>query len=177
LNTAIANLQKCVHRHKSFHHRERVAELAAIIAEKLNLGVKTQNDIVLAAYLHDIGKLKLDPNILNKPGKLTPEEYNHIKTHVLHSADYAIEHGFNAKIVGYIRHHHENYDGSGYPNSLQGNDIPIGARIIRVADFYDALTNDRVYRKKFSREEAIKVMKESASFLDPIVFEIFLSIN
>ena len=106
LNTTIASLQECILKHKNLYHQERVAELAAIIAERLHLGVKTQNDIVLAACLHDIGKLKLDPNILNKPGKLTLEEYNQIKTHVLHSEDYAIEHGFNAQIVGYIRHHH-----------------------------------------------------------------------
>lgn len=177
LNTTIDKLQETVHTHKNLHHRERVAELAAAIAEKLNLGIKTQNDIVLAAYLHDIGKQKLNPSILNKPGKLTPDEYKHVKTHVLYSVEYAIEHGFNPEIIDYIKHHHENYDGSGYPDFLKGKEIPIGARVIRVADFYDALTNDRVYRKKYSRDEAIKVMKDSISFLDPKVFEVLLSID
>lgn len=131
-----------------------------IIAQKLNLGNKQMKLLNKAGYLHDIGKIGISETILNKPDKLTPEEYVEIKKHS--TIGYEIVSQFpNLKEVAIIvKYHHELIDGSGYPDGLKGDEIPLNAQILSVADIFSALTTDRPYRKGLSREMAFNVMKE-----------------
>ena len=139
-------------------------------------------NIVLAAPMHDIGKIKIPDAILNKPAKLTPEEYEIIKKH----SDYGGE--IIRKTIGNIeeqeycdiayniaRYHHERFDGTGYPDGLKGEEIPLEARIMALADVYDALVSERVYKKAFSKEEAISIIQEGAGTqFDPGLVPLFL---
>ncbi len=156
-------------------HCERVAELSYLIARLLSLDKDKCNDILLAGKYHDVGKAYLAKSILDKPGRLTDLEMEHVKFHSLYSAAVAIEKGFNSSVIRYIYHHHENFNGSGYPTGLRDRDIPIGARIIRIADFYDALTSDRVYRPKYQSGEAIDILKRNKHLLDPDILCAFIS--
>ena len=108
-----------------------------------------------AALLHDTGKLAVPERILNKPGKLTPAEFETMKLHVEVGADILSSIDFPYPVVPIVRAHHENWDGSGYPNGLKGIEIPIGARILSVVDCYDALTSDRPYRAAMSDDDAL----------------------
>jgi len=141
-------------------HSRDVARYAMIIAQKLNLGNKQMKLLNKAGYLHDIGKIGISETILNKPDKLTPEEYVEIKKHS--TIGYEIVSQFpNLKEVAIIvKYHHELIDGSGYPDGLKGDEIPLNAQILSVADIFSALTTDRPYRKGLSREMAFNVMKE-----------------
>lgn len=141
-------------------HSKDVAKYAMIIAHKLNLGNKQIKLLNKAGYLHDIGKIGISETILNKPDKLTPEEYAEIKKHS--TIGYEIVSQFpNLKEVAIIvKYHHELIDGSGYPDGLKGDAIPLNAQILSVADIFSALTTDRPYRKGLNREMAFNVMKE-----------------
>jgi HD-GYP domain-containing protein (c-di-GMP phosphodiesterase class II) len=152
-------------------HMVRVAELSQMIAEAL--GIKDTEIIYTSGQLHDIGKAYINPTILNKQGKLTDKEFNEIKHHVYYSSYDAIINGCDIEIAYNLLLHHENYDGSGYPFGIKGKDIPIGARIIRVADVYDALTMDRPYRSKLTLSEAIEIMEKEKKNFDMEVFEAF----
>ena len=152
-------------------HMIRVGELSLMIAE--TLGVKDTDIIYTSGRLHDIGKAYVNPTILNKRGKLADTEFNVIKRHVFFSAYYAIVNGCNIEIAYNLLLHHENYDGSGYPFGLKGDSIPLGARIIRVADVYDALTMNRPYRSKLKLSEAIETMEKEKKNFDMTVFETF----
>ena len=114
--------------------------------------------IEAAALLHDMGKLAVPEYILNKPGKLTPAEFEKMKLHASVGADILSAIEFPYPVVPIVRHHHENWDGTGYPAGLKGTDIPIGARILSVVDCFDALTSDRPYRPRLSDEDAIKIL-------------------
>lgn len=120
----------------------------------------------------------MNQNILNKPGKLEKYEKRHIEEHVEYSCMEILRMNMeNSKeIAKIIRHHHENFDGTGYPEKLKGKQIPLGSRIIRIADVYDALTSDRVYRKKLTHEQALKIMKREKQHFDPILFSVFLNL-
>lgn len=137
-------------------HSERVASISGGIAKKLGLG-KTDIELVeLSAQFHDIGKIGIPDNILLKPERLTAEEFDVIKSHPAIGTRILSNIEFLKDCLPIILHHHENYDGSGYPSGLHGKDIPIGSRIIRIADAFDAMTSDRPYRKKLSDQEAIQ---------------------
>ena len=156
-------------------HSERVTEYAIIIAKKLGLGEEECNDLYRAGLLHDLGKVSISPEILNKAGKLTAEEYSLIKEHSA-EGDRILEpiQAF-AKIRPFIRHHHERWDGKGYPDGLKGQEIQLGARILAVADVYDALYSDRPYRSGWSQNKVIKYLKEeSGSAFDPDVVHALL---
>lgn len=155
-------------------HCGRVAEYAYRTAVSLGLDREICKDVLLAAKYHDVGKTYLDKSILNKVGQLTDDEREHLKYHVLYSAAIAIEKSFNVNVIRYIFSHHENFDGSGYPSGLKDRNIPEGARIIRIADFFDALTNDRVYRKRFSRTEAIEIIYSNRHLFDPDILDKFM---
>jgi HD-GYP domain-containing protein (c-di-GMP phosphodiesterase class II) len=116
--------------------------------------------IEAASLLHDMGKLGVPENILNKPGKLTTAEFEIMKTHSSIGADLLAAIEFPYPVVPIVRHHHENWDGSGYPDGLSGTEIPLGARILSVVDCFDALTSDRPYRKQLSDAEAIRILKD-----------------
>ncbi|MBV9119264.1 MAG: HD-GYP domain-containing protein [Chloroflexi bacterium] len=156
-------------------HSARVAQYAVLIARNMGYDEEGVHRIEQAALLHDIGKLAIPDAILNKPGKLTPEEFEYIKNHP--SRGCAIIHHIESlqdKIPG-ILHHHEWFDGSGYPDGLAGDHIPLDARIIAVADVYDAMTSLRAYRQPLSREGAVEhLQREAGRHLDPECVEVFI---
>lgn len=158
----------------TYGHSKRVSEISVAMAKMLGLPPDTTNWIRLAALLHDIGKIGTPEDILHKVGKLDPDEAERMKEHPLTGAK-MIEHIQKLREVAtWICHHHEKYDGTGYPSGLKGEEIPLPSRIISLADFYDALTTDRPYRKAFPKEEAIQIMKESnGTHFDPAIFDYF----
>jgi len=158
-------------------HSEEVAELAVKLAKVLNLPEKEIARIDTAARVHDLGKIAVPDAILLKPGPLTEEEWKVMKQHPVVSAEILSGLEIYKDCVDIIRHEHEHWDGSGYPDGLKGEEIPLGSRIIAVADVWHALISDRPYRKAYTKEEARKIMKEMAGkVLDPKLVEIFLQI-
>jgi putative nucleotidyltransferase with HDIG domain len=143
-------------------HSERVASHAMSIAERLGLDSKTSDAVRLGALLHDIGKIGVPEAILTKQGRLTPEEFDIIKTHPSRGADIlgAIK-GIDL-VVAAVRWHHEAINGLGYPDKLRGPDIPMPARIVAVADAFDAMTSNRSYRRNLSVEEAMREFRRCA---------------
>ena len=141
-------------------HSIEVANIAVFIASHLGFSKKQQRTLLKAGHLHDIGKIGISENILNKSGKLLEEEYEEIKKHS--TIGYEIVSRFpNLKEVALIvKHHHELMDGSGYPDGLKGNEIPYKSQILNVADVYNALTTDRPYRKGFDEDRAFEIMAE-----------------
>ncbi|MDL1970014.1 MAG: HD-GYP domain-containing protein [Candidatus Desulfofervidaceae bacterium] len=159
-------------------HSQRVAQYATSIAEVMGLPQADKDVLKIASLLHDIGKLVIPDNILLKPESLTPEEFEVIKYHPLVGDEILAPLRFFQKERIIIRHHHERWDGSGYPDGLFGEAIPLLARIMAVADCFDAMTSDRIYRKAMSFENAFKKIKSLANIkYDPEVvraFEFFL---
>jgi putative nucleotidyltransferase with HDIG domain len=145
-----------------------------------NLGVSDEKELdalKAAALLHDTGKLAVPEYILNKPGPLTPAEFERMKVHATVGADILKSIDFPYPVEPIVRHHHENWNGTGYPAGLKGQEIPLGARILSVVDCYDALTSDRPYRPRYSREHAEQVLRERrGSWYDPWVVDGFLAI-
>ncbi len=140
-------------------HSEHVAIYSRIIAKKLGLDKEQQEMIYNAGLLHDIGKIGIPDMILLKPGKLTPFEYEIMKYHPLISYEIVKNVPKFKDIAMCIRHHHEKMDGSGYPDGIKGDELELGARILAIADIFDALTTDRPYRKALSPEKAIEILK------------------
>src|SRR5882672_6531263 len=156
-------------------HIRRVQKFAIGLAKALGVAdEKTIKAINAAALLHDTGKLAVPEHILNKPGKLTPIEFEQMKLHVDVGADILSSIDFPYPVVPIVRAHHENWDGSGYPRGLKGEEIPIGARILSVVDCYDALTSDRPYRAALTDSEAMKiVLDRRGKMYDPAVVDTF----
>jgi putative nucleotidyltransferase with HDIG domain len=159
-------------------HIRRVQKFAVGLAKALGVVDEvTIKAIKAAALLHDTGKLAVPEHILNKPGKLTPLEFEQMKLHVDVGADILSSIDFPYPVVPIVRAHHENWDGSGYPRGLKGEDIPIGARILSVVDCYDALTSDRPYRPALSDADAMKIVLERrAKMYDPDVVDTFVRV-
>ena len=158
-------------------HSDAVARYAVAIAKRLSLSYQEIEGIEVAAILHDIGKIGIHEDILNKPEKLDDEEWKEIKKHP--ESSLKILNNINSpwEIRPIIYAHHERYDGNGYPAGLKGEEIPLGARIIAVADLYDAMISDRAYRKGLSREMVIGELKKVAGTqLDPEVVKVFIEI-
>jgi putative nucleotidyltransferase with HDIG domain len=133
--------------------------------------------IEAAALLHDTGKLAIPEHILNKPGRLTPAEFETMKSHVSVGADILSAIDFPYPVVPIVRAHHENWDGTGYPNGLRGEDIPIGARILSVVDCFDALRSDRPYRPAMTEEAALDILvQRRGTMYDPVVVDTFLRV-
>jgi putative nucleotidyltransferase with HDIG domain len=140
-------------------HIRRVQQHAMSLAKEI--GVRDEHllkAIEAAALLHDMGKLAVPEYILNKPGKLTETEFAKMKLHAGVGADILSAVDFPYPVVPIVRHHHENWDGSGYPAGLKGTAIPIGARILPVVDCFDALPSDRPYRPRLADDEAMKIV-------------------
>jgi diguanylate cyclase (GGDEF)-like protein/putative nucleotidyltransferase with HDIG domain len=134
--------------------------------------------IEAAALLHDMGKLAVPEYILNKPGKLTSAEFEKMKLHASAGADILTAIDFPYPVVPIVRHHHENWDGSGYPSGLKGTDIPIGARILSVVDCFDALTSDRPYRPRLSYTDALRILlQRRGTMYDPLIVDTFVAIH
>lgn len=153
-------------------HSERVAKLATELAMELNLSEKEVYAIGIAARIHDLGKLGIPDQILCKPGALTEEEYCKMQEHPVIGWEIVNVLSNCSKEASLVRHHHEWYNGNGYPSKLSGHAIPFGARIIAVADAYDAMSFDRVYRKALPLQERIRRIKEGKGRqFDPEVVE------
>ncbi|MGE5245879.1 MAG: HD domain-containing phosphohydrolase [Betaproteobacteria bacterium] len=152
-------------------HIRRVQKNAMRLAAELGVDDELQlRALEAAALLHDTGKLAIPEHILNKPDKLTPTEFETMKLHATIGADILSPIGFPFPVVPIVRHHHENWDGTGYPDGLRGEQIPIGARIISVVDCFDALTSDRPYRRALAPERALDVIVERSGVMyDPAV--------
>lgn len=155
-------------------HTSRVAQYALQLAEALGLSVKEKEDLRLAAILHDIGKIGIDDIVLRKGGSFSDDEKELMKQHPEIGAN-ILEHVDEMdEVVKGVRHHHEWFDGSGYPDGLIKNNIPLVARIISIVDVFDALTTDRPYRKASSKKVAKKIMlADSGSHFDPELLDIF----
>lgn len=144
-------------------HSERVSKYAQRLAEHLGLPKLDQTLLRRSGLLHDIGKIAISSDILNKPGALTGKEMDDINKHVLISSDFLKHLKSAEQLLPIIKYHHERWDGTGYPDGLNGEEIPLLARILRVADIYDALTSDRPYRSKMSKEKAFEVLRSEAN--------------
>ncbi len=174
---AIATILKTLHEKNKREemHSQRVSEYCELIANLLKLSSNEVKLLKISGVLHDIGKIAISDAILNKPGKLTNYEWEQIKKHpeigfrILSASTKYVE------ISNDILHHHERFDGTGYPQGLAGEDIPVGSRIIALADAYDAMTSQRAYRPTLSKEEAIKEIETNlGKQFDPYIGEIFL---
>lgn len=158
-------------------HAKRLAEISKMIGEKLNLDQKDTDELELLAMLHDIGKVGIDDSILNKPGKLNENEWEIMKKHPEIGYRIAMSTTELQPIAEYILTHHERWDGNGYPKGLSGLEIPLLSRILAVVDTYDAITEDRVYRKGMSKEFALEeIRNNSGTQFDPSIVEIFMNI-
>lgn len=163
--------------HYTGEHVERTVQYATQIAHMLGHQPQMIEAVKQAAILHDLGKIGISDHILVKKGKLTDEEYTEIKKHPQIAADILRPIKFLHSVIPYILYHHERWDGRGYPAGLKGEAIPLGARIISVADVFQALTSNRPYRKAFSKDEALKIIKEgSGSQFDPKIVKVFLKV-
>jgi putative nucleotidyltransferase with HDIG domain len=158
-------------------HIRRVQQLALALARELGVRDAAQIQALEAsALLHDTGKLAIPEHILNKPGKLTSGEFEKMKEHASVGADILSSIRFPYPVVPIVRHHHENWDGTGYPDGLKGIEIPVGARILAVVDCYDALTSDRPYRPRMSDKDAVSILlQRRGSMYDPLVVDTFIS--
>jgi len=158
-------------------HSERVAGLAQRLALAAGLGIAEAKTIAEAGLLHDLGKIGVPEHILRKQGPLTDEESIAMRRHPLTGAQIVAPLEFFADAALIVRHHHERHDGSGYPDGLKGDGIPVGARIVAIADVYDALTSERPYRRKLARAEAVQIMRDDAGLtLEPRLTELFLDL-
>jgi putative nucleotidyltransferase with HDIG domain len=159
-------------------HIRRVQSYAVGLARSIGISDdKLLKAIEAAALLHDMGKLAVPEHILNKPGKLTPAEFEKMKLHASVGADILSAIDFPYPVVPIVRHHHENWDGTGYPDRIRGTDIPIGARILSVVDCFDALTSDRPYRPRLSDSDALGILVERrGSMYDPLVVDTFVRV-
>ena len=157
-------------------HVGRVTAYIMVIATKLGWNQKKLEQVYLGSLLHDIGKIGISDTILNKPGPLTDEEFELVKTHVMIGVNMLKGMPRLDEFIAYVRCHHERYDGMGYPNGLKGKEIPIEGRIACVADSFDTMTTDRPYRKALSMGAAFAELERcSGTQFDSDIVEIFLS--
>lgn len=162
---------------ETVEHAERLAVLTRKIGEKLNLTVNELNELELFATLHDIGKISIGDEILNKSGKLSPDEWMKMKRHSEIGYNLAMSAAELKPIACFILRHHENWNGSGYPHGLSGEMIPLASRILAIADSYDAMTQDRVYQTAMGKEAALKEIRKNIGLkFDPAVAKVFLQL-
>jgi putative two-component system response regulator len=149
-------------------HSARVADLSAMIAAEMDLEDETVEAVRMAGRLHDIGKIGIREEILNKEGPLTAPEYEQVKQHVSIGSQILAPLAHLRDIIGYVRSHHERWDGQGYPDGLSGETIPLGARVLCASEIYDALTTSRPYQEKMTPELAVERMRDLVgTVLDP----------
>lgn len=157
-------------------HCDRVGVYAIQIAQALGLPRNVQREIKYGSWLHDCGKIGVAESILNGPRALTADEYSHIKQHSEWGADVADRANLSRIVRNIVRYHHERYDGQGYPDGLKGEEIPLEARVVAVADVYDALISDRPYRKGFAVNVAFRILEDMRDAeLDPTIVDLFLA--
>jgi response regulator RpfG family c-di-GMP phosphodiesterase len=158
-------------------HCDRVAVYSQYISEKLGLPRGVQREIKYGSWLHDCGKIGISEIILNGPGKLSDDQFETMKQHSTWGAEVAAKAHLSEMTRNIIHYHHEHYDGTGYPSGLKAEEIPLEARIVSVADVFDALTSERSYRHGYSRDDTLQMIHAmSGQALDPQLVEIFLDI-
>ena len=158
-------------------HSQRVSHLAAAVAHEMGLDQDTVEAIRIAGRLHDVGKIGIRESVLNKPGPLTPEEFDHIRSHVRIGVDILTPLRHLGQSVAYVLDHHEHWDGSGYPRGLSGQNISLGGRILCAADAFDALTSARSYRGALTPEATTEYLAaHSGALLDPSVFDVLAAV-
>ena len=157
-------------------HSECVAKLSAALSLRINMDVEERKILQHAAKLHDVGKVAISDSVINKPSRLTRAEYLMIQQHTILGYQLLQPMDIHPTIKSAILSHHENYDGSGYPEGLKGDAIPLAARLIRIVDFYDALTSHRSYRGKpaYDSAEALDILQEDRHCFDPLLFDAFV---
>ena len=158
-------------------HSERVCYYSDFICKRLSFEPKDRTELQIASYLHDIGKIGISNRFINKKGTLSSTDWAIIKQHSNKSIELLAPLKLSSNILSFIQHHHEHYDGTGYPDGLTGEQIPVGARIIAISDAYDSMTSNRPYRKPLSAEEAkTELTNCSGKQFDPTLITIFLDI-
>lgn len=156
-------------------HSERVTKYALIIAGDMDLHPQQVQMIKYCGMLHDLGKIAISDDILNKPGSLTQQERSQIERHPEHGAEVLSPLTFLREGISLVKHHHERFDGAGYPDGLKADRIPVTARILACADAYDAMTSDRPYRSRLTKEQAVEELRNnSGTQFDPRVTDVFL---
>jgi putative nucleotidyltransferase with HDIG domain len=162
----------------TYQHAARVQRWAALLArEAPGVDDGTLATIGTAGLLHDVGKLGIADRLLHKPGPLTPKEYTAVKRHATIGADLLEAVGCAGPLVLVVKHHHENWDGTGYPDGLTREEIPLGSRVLSIVDGYDALTSDRPYRRAWTDERAVAMLVEwRGTRYDPAITDAFLRI-
>jgi putative nucleotidyltransferase with HDIG domain len=162
--------------HYTFNHSSRVAKLSSQLAEALGVEEKVTKEIKHAASIHDIGKIGIEENVLNKNGKLTDDEYEQMKNHPVIGVRIIQSLPFLEEAIPVILYHHERYDGKGYPEGIEGENIPLVARIVGVADAVDAMMSDRPYRAALSIDNVLKELKDmSGTQFDSRIVDLILS--
>jgi len=158
-------------------HSERVCYYSDFVSKRLSLSPKERSELQIASYLHDIGKIGISNRFINKKGTLTPTDWAVIKQHTRKSIELLVPLNLSSNIISYIQHHHERYDGTGYPDGLAGEKIPLGARIIAISDSYDSMTSDRPYRKPLTNGDAkSELLKNAGKQFDPKLVALFLDV-
>lgn len=158
-------------------HSHHVNDYACKLGQQVDLSSEQLNVLGFAARIHDIGKIAINEFILNKPGRFTEAEYIMVQQHAMLGAKLIQNLELDPLIPDIILNHHENFDGTGYPNRMYGGAIPIEARIIRVTDTYDALTSNRGYRQAYSHREAVRIMEADQHCFDPQLLEVFFKLD
>jgi len=158
-------------------HSERVCYYSDFISKRLSFSPKDRSELQIASYLHDIGKIGISNRFINKKGTLTATDWAIIKQHTKKSIELLIPLNLSPSILSYIQHHHERFDGTGYPDGLAGEQIPLGARIIAISDSYDSMTSDRPYRRPLSNGDAKnELIKNAGKQFDPNLVSFFLDV-
>ncbi|MCA8911073.1 MAG: HD-GYP domain-containing protein, partial [Planctomycetes bacterium] len=158
-------------------HSERVTAFAVTLAEEMALDAETLDNVRLGALLHDVGKIGVAEKILTKPSRLTPDEVKVIRQHPVRGGEILSHIGNIPGVIAAVKHHHEMYNGLGYPDGLVGEEIPQTARIVALADAFDAMTSNRSYRRNFDVDEAIaEFTRCSGDQFDPEVCEVMIKL-
>ena len=158
-------------------HSSRVAEYSVLIGKKLGLSKDDLNTLKLGALFHDIGKISTPNNILFKNSKLTPEEYSEIKKHPTQGIEILSKQNIPSNIYSIVKYHHERYDGTGYPENLKGEEIPLLTRITTVADSFDAMFSKRPYKENYTIDHIINEIENNKNTqFDPVIADAFLDI-
>jgi HD-GYP domain-containing protein (c-di-GMP phosphodiesterase class II) len=158
-------------------HSHHVGDLASALGQQVDLSSEQLSVLGFAARVHDIGKIAINEFIINKPGRFTEAEYIMVKQHSMLGSKLIESLELDPLIPEIILDHHENFDGTGYPNGVKGEAIPLEARIIRITDTYDALTSDRGYRPAYTHREAVQIMEGDRHCFDPQLLEIFFKME